>query len=186
MTNVKLPQNIDYTLYYSTSGMSTKHFGPQAWGFLFTSILGHYPVKIVKKNKEHKKIVLAYYYMLTNLHITLPCIFCRKSFKQFLKQLPIKPFLNGRIELFYWLYLMKDKVNKKLIKQEKKLYQSEKTKLKKLYFAQKISKKMYLEQKDNLKNNIFKTIPTPPFEDVLKQYEKIRATCIKKLKSCSV
>jgi hypothetical protein len=183
---INLPKNIDYTLYHNTSGMSTKHFGPQAWGFLFTSILGRYPVKIDNKNKEHIKIARAYHDILTNLKITLPCIYCRKSYTQFLKELPIKPFLVGRIELFYWLYLMKDKVNKKLINQEKKLYKNKKKKLQNLYKTNKINREEYENNLYKLKLKIFKTIPSPPFEDVLNQYEKLRANCTKKLKTCSI
>lgn len=181
-----LPKDINYSLYYSTSGMSTKHFGPQTWGFLFTSILGRYPVKIDKHNKEHIKIAKAYYNMLTNLTITLPCIYCRKSFTQFLKELPIKPFLKGRIQLFYWLYLMKDKVNKKLIHQETKLYNQKIKTLKSLYKTHQLNKETYITLRDQLKENIFITVPTPPFDIVLNQYEKLRASCTKKLKTCKI
>lgn len=181
-----LPPNIDYTLYEGTSGMSTKHFGPQAWGFLFTSILGRYPKKIDKHNKEHVQIARAYYQLLTNLKTTLPCVYCRNSYIKFLEELPIKPFLKGRIELFYWLYLMKDKVNKKLIKQEKALYKKKKNNMISLYKKQQISKDEYKKKLRKLKRQIFKTVPTPPFQDVLNQYEKLRATCTKKLKKCQI
>lgn len=183
---IVLPKHINYSNYHNLSGMSTKHFGPQAWGFLFTSILGRYPIKVDKYNKEHQEIAKAYYNMLTNLTITLPCIYCRISFTQFLKELPIKPYLKGRIELFYWLYLMKDKVNKKLINQEKELYKSKIKKLKILYKNKKINKEKYNQKRNKLKQKIFKTIPTPPFNTVLNQYEKLRATCTKKLKTCKI
>ena len=114
---VTLPKGIDYTQYQSTNGMSTKFFGPAAWDFLFVSIIGRYPVKINKKDPEHLLIRKSFKHLMQSLSIVLPCIFCRQSFAGFLKELPLKPFLSGRIELMYWLYLMKDRVNKKLLKQ---------------------------------------------------------------------
>lgn len=183
---IKLPQNIDYTLYHNTSGMSTKHFGPQTWDFLFISILGRYPVKIDKNNKKHIKIAHTYHDLLTSLNIVLPCIYCRKSYTHFLKELPIKPYLKGRITLFYWLYLIKDKVNKKLILQENKLYTHKKNKLKILYKKQKITKQKYKQKLQKLKSKIFQTIDTPPFEIILNKYEKLRANCTTKLKTCKI
>jgi hypothetical protein len=181
---MELPKNIDYAKYYGKGGMSTKHFGPILWDFLFTSILGRYPVKIDLNNDEHIQILKGYYQTLTNLKITLPCIFCRISYEQFLKELPIKPFLIGRIELFYWLYLMKDKVNKKLISQELENYNKMKQKLKMMYIDKKINLKEYKKYIYKIKKRIFVTIPTPPFKQVLDKYEHYRAKCIKKIQKC--
>ena len=177
---------IDHKKYYSESGMSTKHFGPMLWNFLFMSILGRYPVKLDIHNKEHVQIAKSYYMTLTSIKDTLPCIYCRNSYIQFLKELPIKPFLKGRIELFYWLYLIKDKVNKKLIHQENEYYTNMKNKLKSLYDNKKINKKIYDKKLKTLKKKIFVTIPTPPFKQVLDKYEKYRANCINKTKKCSL
>ena len=43
-------KKIDYTKYHSTSGLSTKSWGPNGWYFLFSCIMGGYPIKIDKKN----------------------------------------------------------------------------------------------------------------------------------------
>ena len=53
-SRVKLPNNIDYSLYNSDSGMATKKWGPHAWDFLFTSTMGRYPLQV--KTREDRKI----------------------------------------------------------------------------------------------------------------------------------
>lgn len=177
---IKLPEGIDYTEYNSTSGMSTLHWGPAAWKFLFISIMGRYPVKIDKRNKEHLIIQKEFKHLLTSLQHVLPCVFCRNSFKDFLKIIPIKNYLGSRVELMFWLYSMKDLVNKKLINQELKCYINEKRILKKN--AKNITE--YNNQKQLLKQKTFITKPTPHFKQVLDYFESFRATCSKKSLSC--
>ena len=179
-----LPKNIDVTKYDSTSGMATKVWGSHLWSSLFTCVMGRYPVKINKKNKEHLKVKKSFKSLLTSLDIIMPCIFCRNSFKLFLKELPIEKYLVGRLELMYWLYLMKDKVNQKLLAQEKQCFEDEKNKLKQLHKSGKINKDEYNVRLGKFKNNEFSTKPTPPFIEVLDKYESIRATCSKRAQSC--
>lgn len=180
--SIKLPDNIDYSKYTSNSGMSTKFFGPKLWDGLFTSILGRYPIKIT--TKEDIQIKNTFKNTLIGLKDILPCIFCRNSFKGFLDELPIEPYLVGRIELMYWLYLMKDKVNSKLICQERKCYNDEKSKLKAMVYNKEISEQEYYKKVKEFKQDNFETIPTPPFQEVLDKYENQRAVCDKKAKKC--
>ena len=158
------------------NGFNTKVWGPKLWDSLFTMILGAYPPEFDTKKPEHKKIKEAFINTIYNLKYTLPCSFCRMSFKNFYKELPIEKFTGSRIEMMYWLYLMKDKVNKKLIKQELEYL----TELHKKYRTEKISKIDYL----NTVDKCFMTVPTPPFIEVLMYYENNRAICNKKLKKC--
>jgi hypothetical protein len=183
-TNIKLPEGIDYSLYDSESGMATKRWGPSFWNSLFVSIMGRYPFKIDTSNEEHLLLQSEFKHLLTSLSNIMPCVFCRNSFKNFLKELPIEPFLIGRIELMYWLYLMKDKVNKKLICQENLCYNDEKKRLKSLYYNKQISKEEYYQKIKEFKEEAFTTIPTPPFKEVLDKYEAIRAVCSQKSLSC--
>lgn len=171
-------------LFHSKSGMNTKYWGPRAWDFLFTSILGTYPVKIVTLEDVNTKIVFEN--LLTNLGYIMPCVYCRNSFKIFIKELPIEPYLSGRIDLMYWLYQIKDKVNKKLFHQEEKCYQEEKKKLKQELYNKMITKKEYNDKLKEFKYNNFKTISTPSFQEVLLKYEKQRAKCDKRAKRCSL
>jgi|694.fasta_scaffold04949_17 hypothetical protein len=180
--NNLLPKDIDYSIYHSLQGMATSKWGPNCWDFLFTSIIGRYPVKI--KTKDDKKIKIAFKEFLSGLQMILPCIFCRNSLNGFIKELPIEPYLVGRIELMYWMYLIKDKVNKKLIYQENQCYKDEKIKLKKMHRDKIFSENEYYDKIKEFKKITFITTPTPPFKEVLDKYEKTRAICSPKALSC--
>lgn len=179
---------INYQKFYSDSGMNTKVWGKSLWNFLFLSILGHYPVKI-NESEQHLLIKQQYKNLLESFSFTLPCVYCRNSFVGFLKELPIEKYMTGRIELMYWLYLVKDKVNKKLIVQEKKCFLDEKRKLIELIKFDKnrnknTLKKIYKTKLEKIKKKIKYTKPSPSFYSVLKKYEKCRAKCDAKTKSC--
>jgi hypothetical protein len=184
--SVKLPEDIDYSKYTSTQGMSTKHWGPSAWNFLFTSIMGRYPVKVDFHSEEDVSIANKFSHMLVGLKDIMPCIYCRKSFENFAKELPIEPYLVGRIELMYWLYLMKDKVNNKLEKQEQKCYTDEKKRLKGLYHHGDITKEEYYKLIESFKKETFITQASPSFKEVLDHYESIRAVCSEKAMRCTI
>lgn len=187
MPIVNLPNGIDYSKYTNmTMGSASSIWGPALWTSLFTCIMGRYPIKIDNKNEIHIKIKKSFKSILINLSTIMPCIFCRDSFKVFVKQLPIDSFLVGRIELMYWFYQIKDKVNKKLICQEKICYNDEKKRLKKLYYQNKLTSDEYYSKVKLFKKNVFLTISSPPFEEILDKYESYRAVCNKKAKVCSL
>jgi hypothetical protein len=171
-------------LFSSTSGMSTREWGPHGWSFLFTSIMGAFPVKVDKHNKEHKDIANYFRCMLLGLAYTMPCIYCRQSFKQFAEELPIEGYLVGRVEMMYWLYCIRDKVNQKLIQQEKEAYNNKKKELKTRFKRADITRKEYYNNLEDCKQKLI-TTPSPPFIDVLKKYEAIRAACSPKAKTCA-
>ena len=162
--------------------MNTKFWGPRAWDFLFTSILGAYPETIDKESEEHLKIKNSFKSMLVNLDNTLPCIFCRRSFTVFLQELPVEHYLDSKESLVYWLYLMKDKVNNKLLNQERIVYAEEKGKLKKQF--KDANDEEYKRLKKELKNKTMCTVKTPPFQEVLDYYNQYRAGCSLKTLSC--
>jgi hypothetical protein len=182
--SVKLPEGIDYSKYYGNSGANTKYWGSRLWDSLFVSIIARYPVRI--NTSDDLEIKQAFKYMLTSLSVMLPCIFCRNSFKGFLEELPIEPYLIGRIELMYWLYQMKDKVNKKLIKSEHVCYNNEKAKLKAMFYTKEITEDEYYKRVQVFKGENFMTIPTPSFKEVLDKYESQRARCDPRAKKCSL
>lgn len=169
--------------FHSNSGLATRAWGPLGWGFLFSCIT-NYPIRI--KTAKDKKTKTVFKSLFKNLNVLLPCIFCRESFGKFYKELPIEPYLVGRIELMYWLYLMKDKVNKKLIKQERKCYNKEKKDLKRLYYNKEITHEEYYSRVNKFKENTMITKHSPTFIEVLQQYEEFRATCSKRAKTCAI
>ena len=183
---INLPKDIDYTKYQSISGMSTRKWGPAFWNALFISIMGHYPTKLYEKSIDHLQTKKAFKNILCSLQTILPCVFCRDSFKGFLKELPIDEYLVGRIELMYWLYQMKDKVNKKLLYQENICYNDGKKKLKLEFYSKQISESEYYFKVKQFKKDTFITIASPPFYQVLDYYENFRATCDERAKKCTL
>ncbi len=139
------------------SAFKSKEFGSKYWYVLFTMVLGVYPNKLDKNNSHHIKLRKIFKYLLYNLKYTLPCSICRMSYSKFYSELDINKYLDSKIRLAYWLYLLKDKVNNKLIKQER--------------IIKKLSDK---------------TKPSPSFYSVIKCYYSLKAnTCSKKTQRCS-
>lgn len=94
--------------------MNTKFWGPGAWRFLHT-ITFNYPVKPTSEQQ------FFYRQLFTNFGYTLPCKYCRDSYRQFLRELPLENYLHTRKALVYWLYMVHNKVNNKLRSQGNKV-----------------------------------------------------------------
>jgi hypothetical protein len=146
--------------------------------------MGGYPPRIDTGNKEHQAIRRHFKNMFMSLGYTMPCIFCRESYRDFYKELPIEAFLGGRIDLMRWLYKMRDKVNRKLIRQEKVCYDTEKKRLKRLFHNNQITNNDYYAAVSKAKNEILVTQSSPPFQQVLDKYESLRAVCSDRAKKC--
>jgi hypothetical protein len=181
---ILLPEMINYDKYYSNSGASTVKWGKSGWDFLFISIIAGYPVQIVNTNRDHMHTKKSFKNIFKALQYTLPCIYCRESYVDFFKKIKIDNFLTGRIELMYWLYLIKDCVNKKLILQEIECCKIEKNRLKKLYITNQISFENYRNVYEKFKKETMVTEDSPSFIKVLDKYEMFRSTCSKKAKKC--
>jgi len=147
-----------------SNGMKTRYWGPHAWAFLFASVAGAYPVRLDHANKEHVKT-------MKSLEYTLPCFWCRHSFVDYLKELPLEKYSNSRRDMMKWVYLLHDKVNKKLIKQENDKFKKEKENL----LSKKLTKTQLQSKLKSLKESICKTKPSPTFASVLIEFEKHRA-----------
>lgn len=152
--------------------MNTKDWGPPLWKSMFM-IAANYPIELTK-SKEHQELKKHYKSFYTSFKYMLPCKYCRESYESFLKELPIDRFLSSRKCLMYWLYLIKDKVNKKLIHYQEILIDEIK------------SSNMSQKEKTKVLKGVFRTTPSPSFEEVCKYYEQFRATCSDKTKSCSI
>lgn len=165
----------------SSNGIKTSFWGPPAWRFLFSTIMGSFPVKVDPTNKDHKRIISSFHKMFKSMIDTLPCIYCRQSYKAFIKQIPITQFSDSRKNMMKWLYLIRDCVNRKLIEQERDCYENEKLSLLKKNIS---SHKLKSILKD-IKSTTMITKSSPPFEQVFSFYEKQRAGCSKTTKKCS-
>ena len=65
----------------------------------------------LKPTYGHKKAAKEFYEALAFL---IPCPICRDHYVEFLKQMPITPFLDRRDDLFKWTVALHNKVNEKL------------------------------------------------------------------------
>lgn len=70
-----------------------------------------------------------------------------------------------------WLYVIHDRVNKKLMRQEQELFQLKKKELE----ARSLAPTKLKAECVKLRSAIFKTKASPPFDKVLAMYEKHRA-----------
>ena len=91
--------------------MQTSKWGPCAWEFLHT-LTFNYPDKPTDDNKKY------YYELFDNLKHTLPCKYCRESFSIFFKYININSYLNDRMGITYWLFIIHNIVNYKLNKKK--------------------------------------------------------------------
>lgn len=155
----------------SSNGMKTSFWGPHAWAFLFSSIAGAYPVSFDENNKEHVKIAKAFISMFSSLQYTLPCSYCRESYRKFYKELPIANFTQSRTRMMKWLYMIHDKVNQKLMEQQRNSYDLFKNNL----IKQNVSEAKLKSELKKSKSKIFTTKPSPSFDKVVSMYEKHRA-----------
>ena len=183
--------------------MNTKMWGPPAWKFTHT-VTFNYPETIDWNNEEHVVLSNKIKTMFVEFQSTLPCKYCRESFKKFLKQLPIEPFLGSRRAFTYWYYCIHNKVNQKLRGQEWDLFVN---KLKEIldcslnnkeHKGNKDSKGKYKIDKlfDNdtqkeinkIKKDVLFTKPDPSYDEVCNFFEMHRAGKCKgtknKIKSC--
>ena len=94
----------------ATNGMMTKVWGPPGWFFLHSVTFG-FPVKATDVEPSRIQSYVDFY---TSAGDVLPCKYCRDSYKQFIKEIPIHDFLDSRESLVKWLYMIHNKVNKKL------------------------------------------------------------------------
>ncbi len=167
------------------NGMKTSIWGPHAWTFLFCSVMGAYPIKIDEANKDHIQIKKQFKHMFVSLGFTMPCVYCRQSYRKFLSESPIDNAMHSRSAMTRWLYNLKDKVNKKLIAQELECFKTEHDKLITVYKAGKISKDKYTERVKLLRKTVLTTKPSVSYDTVCNKYERYRAGCSAKSKKCA-
>jgi hypothetical protein len=89
--------------------MDQNFWGPPLWVYLHTLALNT-PDKVpVEKQRSLERF-------FRSLGKTLPCSYCRDSYKVFYEKMPVTAFLNTRLGLSYWVYRLHDLVNQKIRK----------------------------------------------------------------------
>lgn len=163
-------------------GVRTTAWGSQLWLACFSMAINYddHP------SPNRKQIYLDYFDVLGDI---LPCLFCRLYYEECKLILPLRKFINdATIEypVMLWLYLLKDLVNQKLIRQENECYHRESMKID---VDDTLSKRAKTCRKNKLKKLIFYTTPSPPFDEVLEYYLSLKSSCEtndmnKSLQSC--
>jgi len=102
----------------SSNGLMTKVWGPPGWVFLHSISFG-YPNNPssfdTSKGQPVGTTVFKYRAFFQDLGWVFPCVYCRNSYQQFVKELPLTDtVLSSRDNLVEWLYNIHNKVNEKL------------------------------------------------------------------------
>ena len=158
--------------------MDTKFWGPPGWVFLHT-ITFNYPWKIDNKNPEHRQRKKYTKQLFENQQYTLPCKYCRDSFKRFLRELPIDPHLGSRRSLTRWFYNIHNKVNAKLREQEMEAVEALFSQLEAKVAAALLTKRSAYQQLKAFVEKTMITDPDPTFAEICTTYEAHRAGCSK-------
>jgi len=168
--------------------MNTRFWGPGAWEFLHT-ITFNYPELIDEKDEDHIERRKYTKRLFLDLQYTLPCKYCRQSFKEFLKQEPLEPNLKSRADLTMWLYRVHNLVNDKLRKQELEAVEKKFDELQSAIDAGEISAAKAYKELQSFAMKTMITEEDPTFADVCIKYEDQRASCAKtksSIASCRV
>jgi hypothetical protein len=134
-----------------------KIWGPKMWKHMFT-VAASYPKTNPTQTQKDEV-----YKFFKNLQ--LPCIQCQQSYTLFWNQVPIQDYLSSRKLLIEWVYIIKDKVNKKLIMQEKNNEA--------IYTRQCLAEdptRMDFCVEYGRRKQAFHTTPPPPLRNVLNRY----------------
>jgi hypothetical protein len=89
--------------------MDTRFWGPSGWKLLH-SITINYGIDSDINNKLKDTFGIFF----STIEYVLPCKYCRMSFSEYIKELPIEGNLDSNKSLNLWLYNIHNKVNKKL------------------------------------------------------------------------
>lgn len=151
-------------------GFNTTVWGPGLWTGLFLMALNYtsHPAP------DKKEMYLKYFDVLGDM---LPCSYCRDYYTLIKKELPLIDFLNDttlKDPVMVWLYLVKDMVNKKLIRQENECFA---TQCMIVDADQNLSTYAKARRKTALRKKIFYTTPSPPYEQIVAHYEQFRSGC---------
>jgi hypothetical protein len=157
----------------SESGVKTKVWGPHFWKTLFYVAMG-YPVEITS-SPCHRTVKKQFYNFYASLQWTLPCGWCLESYRRFFQEDSVCESLDSRLSLMKWLYRLRDKVNKKLIFQEKQAFAEVRKKLLLQYQAKKINKQQLDQKTKAAEKKICFTKKSPAFAEVLEEYASARA-----------
>lgn len=86
--------------------MDTRFWGPYGWDFLHTL-----PYSYDSSCNKERNAMKGFLKLLGEM---LPCIYCRRSYKQYYEEMPVDSHLDTQNSLARWMYQIHNKVNGKL------------------------------------------------------------------------
>jgi hypothetical protein len=86
--------------------MDTRFWGPYGWKFLHTLPYAYNP-----RSDKERGAMKGFLKLLGEM---LPCIYCRRSYTQYYKEMPVDNHLGSVARLEKWMYELHNKVNGKL------------------------------------------------------------------------
>lgn len=89
--------------------MDTTFWGP-AGHQLFHYLTRHYDMQSSEYHLTHYRVLCKFFKSVGHI---LPCIYCRRSFQQYYRELPLKPYAK-RGKSFEWYYKIHNLINAKL------------------------------------------------------------------------
>ena len=97
------------------TAVRTHVWGPPTWFFLHSMAMA-YPKKINQDNPEHIRIRNSMFSFLSNLGNVLPCNICSVSYNGYIKEplFEISKYIDSRAKLCYFIYIVHERVNRKL------------------------------------------------------------------------
>ncbi len=156
--------------------MNTTAFGPPGWRFMFFVAFG-YDLNETPKNIKN----IHYKKFFKSIGNVLCCKYCRASYSIFYDKLNINDyFLLPEYGLVKFVYDLKELVNNKLRKQERKALKKEYIKLKNKNMPDSKLWDMLREKSQK----ICYTKPTPTFESVVEDLKMYKAGCSSGMKTC--
>lgn len=143
--------------------MSKNYWGPHAWRFLFC-IAFNYSLKVPTKELES-----TYRLFFELLMYMLPCETCRISYSRHIKAQPIVFCLKNQKSLMFWLYSIRDEINKDVIKIELSEWKS---KIKELRTR---NKDISDDEIEHWREVIVTTKNSPSFQIIYKHYANYKS-----------
>lgn len=157
--------------------MQTTKWSPPLWKSMFYVAAGYDLNETPKYIKDEQ-----YKNFFKSIGDILPCSYCRQSYGKFYDSLDINRYMSmPSCGLIRFVYDLKECVNQKLVGQEHKALQEEFENLKKHISP---SDEEFWKQLRDKAHKICYTKPAPPFEEVVANIMKDRASCSAKMKSC--
>lgn len=111
----------------------------------------------------------------------LPCKFCRDSYVEFFDELDFDEYLTKRCGVIRFVYDMKERVNAKLKKQERRALQLEYEKLSK---SMSPDNPQFWKHMQESAQKICYTKPSPPLSEVIDGLKRDKAKCSAEMKTC--